>query len=43
MNHSTADVNRLYIERKEGKGSTLLIEATYRAEIISIVECGIQL
>ena len=43
MNHSKADVNRLYIERKEGKRSSLQIEATYRAEIISIVEYGIEL
>jgi hypothetical protein len=43
MNHSKADVNRLYIEIKEGKRSLLQIEATYRAEIIYIVEYGIQL
>ena len=38
INHSKADVNRLYIETKEGKRSLLQIEATHRAEIISIVE-----
>jgi hypothetical protein len=43
MNHSKADVNRLYIERKEGKRRLLQVEVTYRAETINIVECGIQL
>ena len=43
MNHSKADVNRLYIEIKEGKRRLLQTEATYRAEIINIVEYGIQL
>jgi len=38
MRHPTADINKLYIKRK-GEGRDLLqIEATYKAEIISIVE-----
>jgi hypothetical protein len=42
MNHSKADVIRLYIEGKEGKRSLLQIEATYTVETINIVEYGIQ-
>jgi hypothetical protein len=38
MRHQTVDINKLYAKR-EGEGKGLLqIEATYRAEIISIVE-----
>jgi hypothetical protein len=37
MHHSEVDIDRLYVQRKGGRG-LLQIDATYKAEIISIVE-----
>jgi hypothetical protein len=38
MHHSEADIDRQYVQRKGGRG-LLQIDATYKAENISIVEC----
>jgi len=37
MHHSKGDIDRLYVQRKGGRG-LLQIAATYKAEIINIVE-----
>jgi hypothetical protein len=38
MHHPKADIDKLYIKRKEGRRGLLQIEATYRAETINIAE-----
>ena len=38
MHHPKADVGRLFVKRKGGGRGLLQIEATYKAEIISIAE-----
>ena len=38
MHHRKADKDRLYVKRKEGGRGLLQIEATYKAEVISIAE-----
>jgi hypothetical protein len=38
MHHPKADVDRIYMKRKEGGRGLLQIEATYKAEIINIAE-----
>ena len=38
MHRSKADINRLYIKRKEGGRGLVQIEAAYKAEIINIAE-----
>jgi hypothetical protein len=35
MRHLKADIDRLYVKRKEGRRGLLQIEATYEADIIS--------
>ena len=37
MHHPKADIDRLYIERKGGRG-LVQVEAAYKAEIINIAE-----
>jgi len=36
--HLTADINRLYVKRKEGGRGLVQTEAAYKAEIINIAE-----
>jgi hypothetical protein len=38
MHRPKADINRVYVKRKEGVRGLLQIEATYKAEIINIAE-----
>ena len=38
MHHPKADIDRLYIKRKEGGRGLMQIEAAYKAEIINIAE-----
>jgi hypothetical protein len=38
MHHPKADIDRLYVKRKEGERGLVQIEAAYKAEIINIVE-----
>ena len=38
MHRRKADKDRLYVKRKEGGRGLLQIEATYKAEVISIAE-----
>ena len=38
MHHPKADIDRLYVKRKEGRRGLVQIEASYKAEIISIAE-----
>jgi hypothetical protein len=38
MHHTKADIDRIYMKRKEGGRGLLQIEASYKAEIISIAE-----
>jgi len=38
MHHPKADIDRLYVKRKEGRRGLVQIEAAYKAEIISIAE-----
>jgi len=38
MHHPKADIDRLYVRRKEGGRGLVQIEAAYRAEIINIAE-----
>ena len=38
MHHPKADIDRLYVKRKEGGRGLIQIEATYKAEIINIAE-----
>jgi len=38
MHHPNADIDRLYIKRKEGGRGLVQIEAAYKAEIINIAE-----
>ena len=38
MHHPKADIDRLYVKRKEGGRGLLQVEATYKAEIINIAE-----
>jgi len=38
MHHSKADVDRIYMKRKEGGKGFLQTEATYKAEIINMAE-----
>jgi len=39
MHHPKADLDRLYIKRKEGGRELVQIEAAYNAGIINIAEC----
>jgi len=38
MHHPKADIDRLYVKRKEGGRGLVQIEAAYKAEIINIAE-----
>jgi hypothetical protein len=38
MHHPKADIDRLYVKRKEGRRGLLQIEATNKAEIINTAE-----
>jgi len=38
IHHPKADVDRLYVKRKEGRRGLVQIEAAYKAEIINIAE-----
>ena len=38
MHHPNADIDRLYVTRKEGERGPVQIEAAYKAEIINIAE-----
>ena len=38
MHHPKADIDRLYVKRKEGGRGLVQVEAAYKAEIINIVE-----
>ena len=38
MHHPKADIDRLYVKRKEGGRGLLQFEAVYKAEIINIAE-----
>jgi len=38
MHHPKADINRLYVKRKEGGRGLVQIEAAHKAEIINIAE-----
>jgi len=38
MHHPKADINRLYVKRKEGGRGLVQIEAAYKAKIINITE-----
>jgi len=38
MHHSTADIDRLYVKRKEGGTDVLQTDATNKAEIINIAQ-----
>jgi ElaB/YqjD/DUF883 family membrane-anchored ribosome-binding protein len=38
MHHPKADIERLYVKRKEGEGGLVQVEAAYKAEIINIAE-----
>jgi hypothetical protein len=38
MHHPKADIDRLYVKRKEGGRRLLQVEAAYKAEIINITE-----
>jgi len=38
MHHPKADIDRLYVKRKEGGRGPVQIEAAYKAEIINIAE-----
>jgi len=39
MHNPKADIDRLYVKRKEGRRGLVQIEAAYKAEIINIAEC----
>ena len=38
VHHPKADIDRLYVKRKEGGRGLVLVEAAYKAEITSIAE-----
>ena len=38
MHHPRADINRLYVKRKEGGRGLVQVGAAYKAEIINIAE-----
>ena len=38
MHHSKADIDRLYVKRKEGGRGLVQVEAAYKAEIINTAE-----
>ena len=38
MHHRKADIDRLYVKRKEGGRGLVQIEAAYKAEIMNIAE-----
>ena len=38
MRHPKADIDRLYVKRKEGNRELMQVEAVYKAEIINIAE-----
>ena len=38
MQHPEADIDRLYVKRKEGGRGLVQVEAVYKAEIIKIAE-----
>ena len=38
MHHPKADIDRLYVKRKEGGRGLVQVEAAYKAEIINIEE-----
>jgi hypothetical protein len=38
MHHPKADIDRLYIKRKEGGRGLVQVEAAYKADIINIAE-----
>ena len=39
MHHLKADIDRLYVKRKEGGRGLIKVEAAYKEEIINIAEC----
>ena len=39
MYHPKADIDRLYVKRKEGGRGLVRVEEVYKAEIINIAEC----
>jgi hypothetical protein len=39
MHQLKADIDRLYVKRKEGGRGLVQLEAAYKAEIINIAEC----
>jgi len=39
MHHPKADIDRLYVKRKEGGRGLVQVEAAYKEEIINIAEC----
>jgi hypothetical protein len=38
MHHPKADIDGLYVKRKEGRRGLIQVEAAYKAEIINIAE-----
>ena len=38
VHHPKADIDRLYVKRKEGGRGLVQVEAVYKAEIINITE-----
>jgi hypothetical protein len=38
MHHPRADIDRLYVKRKEGGRGVVQVEAAYKREIINIAE-----
>ena len=38
MHHPKADIDRLYVKRKEGRRGLVQIEAAYKAKIMNIAE-----
>ena len=39
MNHPEADIDRLYVKRKEWERGLVRVEAAYKADIINTAEC----
>ena len=39
MHHPKADIDRLYVKRKEGGRAPVQVEAAYKAEITNTAEC----
>jgi hypothetical protein len=42
MHHPKADIDRLYVKRKEGGRGLVQVQAAYKTEIINIAEYLIQ-